>query len=124
MEHYSQNLIELGTGQPAAEYVAGITEDLVNADWNSPDSKLKKLLPIEAKEDRNFMVKAAAILGYLASEKDSMFRFNQWIRVSYKMKTFSKKPENIGEPVLLSSDYKGVKLWLMKSYTTRMPSLV
>jgi hypothetical protein len=73
MEHYSQNLIELGTGEPAAEYVACIQEGLINEDWNSPNSKLKELIPSDAKNDKDFIIKAAGILGYLASRKTACF---------------------------------------------------
>jgi hypothetical protein len=124
MEHYSRIIVHLGSvGQQPREYVTSVTEDAINEDWNSSQSQLKGYMIESERNDSDFFARAAGFLGQAASEKHcSLF---QWVEKKRDSEILHKKPENLGQPILLDSDHpKGITLWLINSHTTRLPSLV
>jgi hypothetical protein len=117
LEYYSKNLIKLGDGKPAAEYVACIPADAINQDWNSEVSILRKHITPAEKNGPEFFDNAARILGWWASEKHFTLHFNQFALPELNSELLTTKPDNLGHSVFLDSDSQtGGKLWLVKSY--------
>ncbi len=122
MEHYSKNLIKLGNGKLAAEYVTCITDDLIYQDWNSEPSILRRHLAGAKRNDEEFFNDAARILGWWTSERHFTLHFNQFALPELDSELLTKKPGNLGHPTFLDSDdHFGRKLWLVKSYIHPLP---
>ena len=123
MDHFSINQVRLGDGRPAAQYIACVSDDVVNTDLKSSDSKLKKYLPMGAENDRYFIPKAAAILGGIICGSDCSLRFNQWVSAEVPEATaLLQKPANLGEPTLsIAGHLHGITMWLLKAEVSRQP---
>ncbi|MGH7989240.1 MAG: hypothetical protein ACREDS_03465, partial [Limisphaerales bacterium] len=113
----------LGDGRPAAQYLVCVSDDVVNKDLESSDSKLKKYLPKEAENDRYFAQRAAAIFGGVVCSQDCSLRFNQWVLVEIpKAIALLQKPANLSEPTLSMAGYlHGITMWLLKAEISRQP---
>jgi hypothetical protein len=116
-EFYSKNLIKLGDGKPAAEYVTCITADAINQDWNSEVSILRKHMTLAEKNGPEFFGNAARILGWWTSEMHFTLHFNQFALPELNSDLLTLKPDHLGHSISLNSNSQsGGKLWLVKSY--------
>jgi hypothetical protein len=125
MDHFSINQVRLGDGRPAAQYAVCVPDEAVNKDLESPHSELKKYLPKDAENDRNFAAKVAAILGGIVCAGDCSSRFNQFVSAEVPESTaLLQKPANLGESTrsMLQNEYPGIKIWLLKTEIDRMPN--
>ena len=122
LEYYTKNLIKLGDGKLAAKYVACVSEDLIDHDWHSEPSILKKHIKTDERNTQEFKGTAARILGWWASERHFTLHFNQFALPELDSELLSEKPDKLGRPIFLDSDsQEGGKLWLLESYITPFP---
>lgn len=117
MKFYCKHVVRFTSGHPNEQFITGVPEELINADFESEKGVIKRYFPKLQKSDSNFFEDGACALGDDAY-RSAFCRINTWdnnpkqVEHGHQFKSLLKKPENLCEPIQMDSESpKGLEIW-------------